>query len=202
MPQCLLKIQYSGCEKYDKYPCLLSGNSQPVVFQTKKQSQLRYRLIELYVKKWSQIGDSHRVKPAGGGEYSAIFKQIWSRQQCTANRADSALAGPLQPCLLTGVREGFWIVSSPQVMVNLLVSWEAAFGGSHWLSAFFVYGSVWRSQPPAPYWPGQLCQSAQQEPWGRLWALSLLASTGQCHPRSCQWKQTHPIQVSGGLGCA
>lgn len=82
-------------------------------------------------KKCSHIGDSHRVKPAGACESSATFKQVWSRQQCTAIKADSVLAGPLQLCLLTGVREGSWVVSSSQVMVSLLLSWEAATGGPH-----------------------------------------------------------------------
>lgn len=52
-------------------------------------------------------------------------------QQCPAIKADRALAGPLQLCLLTGIREGFWVVSSSQVMVSLMLSWEAAFGGPH-----------------------------------------------------------------------
>lgn len=72
--------------------------------EREKQSQLRYRLTELYLKKYNNIGDSHRVKPAGVGEYSAIFKQVQSRQQCPAIKADRALAGPLQLCLLTGIR--------------------------------------------------------------------------------------------------
>lgn len=41
------------------------------------------------------------------------------------------LAGPLQPCLLTGIREGSWLVSFSQVTVSVLLSWEAAFGGPH-----------------------------------------------------------------------
>lgn len=66
-------------------------------------------------------------------------------------------------------------------------------------SCLLPCASVWRSQPPASHRPGQLCESAQQKPRRRLGAVPLAVCSGQRHPGSCQWQQTHPVQVSGSL---
>lgn len=59
--------------------------------------------------------------------------------------------------------------------------------------------SVRGPQPPAPHRPGQLCESSQQEPRGRLGAVPVPVRAGQRHPGPRQWQQAHPLQVSDAL---
>lgn len=66
--------------------------------------------------------------------------------------------------------------------------------------------SVRGPQPPAPHRPGQLRESAQQEPRGRRGAVPVPVRAGQRHPGPGQRQQAHPLQVSdapageGGAG--